>query len=76
MSRRSDFVVTGRGERATVALEVKVSPKVTPEDVRHLHWLKAQMGDQLTDMVLVTTGRYAYRRPDGVAVVPLALLGP
>jgi hypothetical protein len=70
-----DFIVTGRGERSAVGVEVKVSASVTPEDVRHLHWLKAQMGDQLTDMVLVNTGRYAYRRPDGVAVVPLALLG-
>lgn len=26
--------------------------------------------------VVVTTGRQAYRRPDGVADVPLALLGP
>lgn len=71
-----DFVVTGRGERTAVAIEVKVSPTVTPADVRHLHWLKAQMGDQLTDMVLVNTGRHAYRRTDGIAVVPLALLGP
>lgn len=70
-----DFIVTGRGERSAVGVEVKVSSSVKPDDVRHLHWLKAQMGDQLTDMVLVNTGRYAYRRPDGVAVVPLALLG-
>ena len=28
------------------------------------------------DRVLITTGETAYRRPDGVAVVPLALLGP
>src|SRR5665647_3150924 len=70
-----DFIVTGRGERSAVGVEVKVSSTVKPDDVRHLHWLKAQMGDQLTDMVLVNTGRYAYRRPDGVAVVPLALLG-
>jgi len=34
------------------------------------------MGDQLTDMVLVDTGRHTYRRPDGIAVIPLALLGP
>ena len=26
--------------------------------------------------VIVTTGTQAYRRPDGVAVVPAALLGP
>ena len=28
------------------------------------------------DAMIVTTGRYAYRDPDGIAVVPAALLGP
>ena len=28
------------------------------------------------DRVIVTTGPEAYRRKDGIAVVPLALLGP
>jgi len=27
-------------------------------------------------MVVLTTGKHAYRRQDGVAVVPVALLGP
>src|SRR5690606_4579307 len=35
-----------------------------------------RMGDALTDMVVLTTGQDAYRRRDGVAVIPLALLGP
>lgn len=39
-------------------------------DVRHLHWL----GDRIGDKVVVTTGEYAYRRDDGVAVIPLGLL--
>ena len=26
--------------------------------------------------IAITTGEHAFRRPDGVAVVPLALLGP
>jgi len=30
----------------------------------------------LADRLVITTGPVAYRRPDGVAVVPLALLGP
>ena len=30
----------------------------------------------LAQLVVLTGGRYAYRRPDGVAVVPLAVLGP
>ncbi|HMR13885.1 MAG TPA: AAA family ATPase, partial [Arachnia sp.] len=45
-------------------------------DVRHLNWLHDQIGDRLADRVVLTTGEYAYRRSDGVAVVPLALLGP
>ena len=36
-----------------------------------------RIDDDLLDAVVVTSGRYAYRRPeDGVAVVPAALLGP
>lgn len=48
---------------------------VTDSDVRHLHWLSAQLGERLADSVVLTTGGDAYRRPDGVAVIPLALLG-
>ena len=38
--------------------------------------LHDQIGSRLADKVLITSGDFAYRRPDGVAVVPLALLGP
>jgi hypothetical protein len=31
---------------------------------------------EAVDMLVVTTGPRVYRRPDGIAVVPLALLGP
>jgi hypothetical protein len=44
--------------------------------VRHLDWLRDQLGDRVVERVVVNTGPYAYRRPDGVAVIPLALLGP
>lgn len=40
-------------------------------DVRHLRWLSEQLGEDLLDAVVVTTGPYAYRRHDGIAVVPL-----
>ena len=59
-----------------LAIEVKLAATVDDGDVRHLNWLNARIGEDLVDRVVVTTGRYAYRRPDGVAVVPLALLGP
>jgi hypothetical protein len=73
--REIDFVVTGPDGRV-VALEVKLARTVDHRDVRHLQWLKGALGDGLADMVVLTTGPDAYRRADGVAVVPLALLGP
>jgi hypothetical protein len=69
-------VVVERPDHRVVAIEVKLGPVVHDDDVRHLHWLRTTIGDDLLDAVVVTTGPYAYRRPDGIAVVPAALLGP
>lgn len=74
-SREIDLIVEG-DDRRVVAIEVKLSETVSDKDVRHLNWLHDQIGARLADKALVTTGAHAYRRPDGVAVVPLALLGP
>ncbi|MGV0745151.1 ATP-binding protein [Mycolicibacterium sp. XJ870] len=73
--REIDLIVEG-DDRRVVAIEIKLAATVTDRDVRHLHWLRGQLGDRLADSVVVTTGEFAYRRPDGVAVVPLAMLGP
>jgi predicted AAA+ superfamily ATPase len=70
-----DLIVRGPGGRI-LALEVKLTEHVRDDDVRHLLWLKDQIGPDLTDAAVVTTGSDAYRRPDGIAVVPAALLGP
>ncbi len=59
-----------------IAIEVKLAGDVTNRDVRHLHWLRDRIGSRLIDAVVVNTGPSAYRRPDGVAVIPLAILGP
>ena len=73
--RELDLIVeTSAGHVA--AIEVKLSATVDDEDVRHLNWLEDAIGDRLLDKVVLSTGPQAYRRPDGVAVVPLALLGP
>lgn len=74
-AREIDIIVEGE-DRRVVAIEVKLSEIVSDKDVRHLNWLHEEIGDRLADKVLITTGNFAYRRPDGVAVVPLALLGP
>jgi predicted AAA+ superfamily ATPase len=69
-------MVVARDDQRVVAVEVKMSEEVRDEDVSHLRWLKEELGPDLLDAVVVTTGQYAYRRPDGVAVVPLGLLSP
>lgn len=69
-------LVVEREDQRVVAVEVKLSRTVDDADVRHLHWLRERLGGDLLDAVVVTTGPEAYRRPDGVAVVPAALLGP
>ena len=70
-----DLIVSGPAGRV-VAIEVKVTAAPTDADVRHLRWLKRELGDDLVDAMIITTGPYAYRRADGIAVVPAALLGP
>ena len=63
-------------ERALATPTVGLAPSVSDDDVAHLSWLRRQLGDDLLDGVVITTGLEAYRRADGVAVVPLSLLGP
>jgi predicted AAA+ superfamily ATPase len=70
-----DFIIIGP-DGGIVAVEVKLAATVTADDTQHLKWLKGRIGDQLLDAVLVTTGTEAYRRRDGIAVIPAALLGP
>jgi len=72
--REVDLIVA-RGSRI-VAVEVKLAEAVSDEDVRHLLWLAGRIGGDLVDSIVVTTGPEAYRRADGVGVVPAALLGP
>lgn len=73
--REVDLIVE-RADRRVVAIEVKLSGTVGDDDVRNLRWLKEQIGDDLLDAVVINTGPQAYRRTDGIAVVPAALLGP
>lgn len=72
--REVDLIVEGR-EGQVLGIEVKLASSVDDKDVKHLLWLRDQMKDDVADLILVTTGQYAYRRPDGVAVVPLGLVG-
>jgi len=59
-----------------LAIEVKLAEVPPERSVRHLNWLERELGDEMLDKIVITTGSQAYRRQDGVAVVPAALLGP
>ena len=72
--REVDFIVEGP-EREVVGVEVKLKPRVEDTDVRHLLWLRERIPDRVTNLMVVTTGKQAYVRPDGIIVMPLALLG-
>ncbi|MEO1064858.1 MAG: DUF4143 domain-containing protein [Actinomycetota bacterium] len=69
-------LIVERADGAIVAFETKLSREVDEADVRHLKWLRNELGDRLLDSAVITTGTDAYRRRDGVAVIPAVLLGP
>jgi predicted AAA+ superfamily ATPase len=69
-----DFIVEHEGK--VLGLEAKLRGDVRDADVRHLLWLREQLGNRMLDAVVITTGQEAYRRADGIAVIPLGVLGP
>lgn len=73
--REIDLIVRRRDGKVA-ALEVKLGSSVDDRDVKHLRWLSDQIGSDLLDAAVITTGKAAYRRPDGIAVIPAPLLGP
>jgi uncharacterized protein len=70
-----DFIVE-RDDHRVLALDCKLGASVGEREVKHLRWLQQEIGDDLLDAAVIYTGRYAYRRPDGIAVIPAALLAP
>ncbi len=69
-------LIVERADGGIVALEVKLASAVDKADLRHLRWLSERLGPRLVDAAVVTTGSEAYRRPDGIGVIPASLLGP
>ena len=67
-------LIVERDDGRIVALEVKLSAVIGDSDVRHLHWLAERIGPDLLDAAVITTGPEAYRRSDGIGVIPAALL--
>ena len=73
--RREIDLIVERGRRSSPSRSS--SARCADErDVRHLLWLRRRSSATTYDAVVITTGQAAYRRADGIAVVPAALLGP
>ncbi len=69
-------LIIERADHKVLAIEVKLSASISHGDATHLSWLKSEIGDRVIDRIIINTGPFAHRLPDGTAVVPLALLGP
>jgi len=67
-------LIVERYDGRVLAIEVKLTATVDDRDLRHLKWLENTIGPDLLDAAVITTGTDAYRRPDGIAIIPAALL--
>lgn len=65
-----------RADQRCIAYEVKLAATVDDNDVRQLRWLKDRLGELLLDAIVIHTGPAAYRRDDGIGVIPAAMLVP
>jgi predicted AAA+ superfamily ATPase len=74
--RQEIDIIVERSDHRVLAVEVKLRGVVTDDDVKHLLWLRERLGEDALDAMVVTTGPQAFRRSDGIAVVPAVLLGP
>ena len=74
--RQEVDLIVERADGNVVAIEIKLARSISSDGARHVRWLKQKLGERVLDQIVITTGPQAYRREDGIAVVPLALLGP
>lgn len=73
--READFIIETPARRI-LAVDAKLAAVIGRSDTEHLRWLRAHLGDRFAGGVILSTGTEAYRDEDGIAIIPLALLGP
>ena len=69
------------GDGKWIAVEVKLGGAASIDEaatalLKLRNRVSAERATMLAQLMVITGGRYCYERPDGVAVVPLACLGP
>jgi predicted AAA+ superfamily ATPase len=57
-----------------VGIEIKASAAPSTTDARHLHWLRAALGDRFAAGAVLHTGPRAFRLDDGILAVPICAL--
>jgi uncharacterized protein len=62
------------GARKLVAIEIKATSKPAENDVRHLRWLKRELGESIVAAVLLHCGPQSLDMGDGVTACPIASL--
>ncbi|WP_210414857.1 ATP-binding protein [Microlunatus elymi] len=62
------------GRRGIVAIEIKAAASVTPQDARHLAWLRDQLGDQFASGLVLHTGPDGYELGDRIVAAPISFL--
>lgn len=57
-----------------IGIEIKATSAPTSRDVRHLVWLRDQLGDRFTAGVILHTGPAAYSLADRISAAPISTL--
>jgi predicted AAA+ superfamily ATPase len=73
--RREVDLIVQLPDGAIIPIEIKMGQTVTAADTKHLTWLREALPDKVVDSIVLYGGRRAFRQ-NGVAIVPLSLLGP
>ena len=72
-----DLIVERIDDGSWIGIEVKLgSQQIDEAGVSLLKVCETRLGTPASALLVVTATDYAYRRPDGVYVVPLGMLGP
>jgi predicted AAA+ superfamily ATPase len=71
--REIDLLVEAR-DGSIVALEIKATAAPSPDDARHLEWLRERVGSRFVAGLVVHTGPRVFRLGERIAAVPIASL--
>jgi uncharacterized protein len=74
-TQEADLIIE-RPDGKVIAIEIKSYPDIDSDDVKHLNKLEDIIGENLIQKVVINSGKLAYRRNDGIVVIPGSLLGP